>query len=76
MSLNEIKLKQKSAALVIFISMEMQLKRWLYNTNIRCKLYIDTLKQVADEVSWGTSTFLRMKTLLAHVIVAMATKVY
>ena len=60
----------------MFISMEMRLNRWLFNTNIRCKVYIDTLKQVADNVSWGSSTFLRMKTLLAHVIVAMATKVY
>ena len=60
----------------MFISMEMRLNRWLFNTNIRCKVYIDTLKQVADDVSWGSSTFLRMKTLLAHVIVAMATKVY
>ena len=55
--------------------MEMWLKRWLYNANIRYKVYIDTLKQVSDEFSWGRSTFLRMKTLLAHVIVAMATKV-
>ena len=60
----------------MFISMEMRLNRWLFNTNIRCKVYIDTLKQLADDVSWGSSTFLCMKTLLAHVIVAMATKVY
>ena len=60
----------------MFISMEMRLNRWLFNSNIRCKVYIDTLKQVADDVSWGSSTSLCMKTLLAHVIAAMATKVY
>ena len=49
-------------------------KRWLFNTNIRCKVCIDALMEVADDVSWGSSSFLRMKTLLAHVIVAMATR--
>ena len=60
----------------MFISMGMRLNRWLFNTNIRCKVYIDTLKQVADDISCGSSTFLYMKILLAHVIVAMATKLY